>query len=154
MVIRYESSNELYHHGVKGMRWGVRRTRKAVRETRKSFKYARKEAEAGLKAYTSIGTKRKESAMKSYWKRRQKSESFDSKLQNDSSERRAFAKQATQSWIQRNRKKLIAVAAIGAGAVGAVAIRGVLKRRKLNAFKVNSPTMQSLVATGREYIRF
>ena len=56
MTVYYAKNNELYHYGVKGMRWGVRRARRQNEKIDKSFKKWKKNAELRENA-TELGKK-------------------------------------------------------------------------------------------------
>lgn len=134
-VIKYESNDSLAHHGVKGMRWGVKRARKHVKEERKAARLNRKEMKAAKKAIDAVGTRREDRAMQKYQQRKAKADSWEQKIRRDRSERLEIAKQSTNSWFQKNGKRLMTAVAISGGII--IASR-LLKKRRLSTAKTAS----------------
>ena len=124
-------NGELYHHGVKGMKWGVRRAAKRdpnVRRLRKEYKSAEREKDTAHQRWagTFVGKKRRAAAYKNYSEATKKADSakkaYESAYKNtaksisDGSYKKPTAKKQT------SREKLARGAEVASRTVGKMAV--------------------------------
>ena len=105
-MILYETSNELYHYGVLGMKWGVRRT---------AAKDAKEYARAKMSYGEGAGTRRK--LIKNTVRQRSKDSQYK-KYFDEALSKQDMAKHATKAKKERRRKDVKnATAKTGRGAI-------------------------------------
>ena len=145
----YSNTNELYHHGIKGMRWGVRRfqtkdgsltpagrkryvtTAQAVRNANNAAKDARKESiaksratDSGIGSYRRAANKASAAGREAYRDSIAKDKAYNKQLR---SEKKAVAEEnaSERKGLTDKQKKALKLGAIAVGS--AIATYGALK---------------------------
>lgn len=142
MVLQYESS--LQHHGVKGMKWGVRKQRQPSRITvRQAYKNA-KESEREARRESLARDKADGATIRraaNNMNRAGREAMYESIQRDKAYNQQLRGQQQAQSWLQKNKKRLI----IGGVVTGVVTAGVALASKKVinnyiakNGWRVNN----------------